>query len=60
MWSDVMDVQPVKNEDDYNQALAEIETLWGAEKGTADGDRLDILINLAEAYEDKHHQINAV
>ena len=55
-----MDIQPIKNEDDLNQALAEIETLWGSEKGTADGDRLDILINVVEAYEDKHHQINAV
>ena len=52
-----MDIQPIKNENDYDQALAEIETLWGAEQGTAEGDKLDILIVLAEAYEDKHHQI---
>ena len=52
-----MDIQPIKNENDYDQALAEIETLWGAEEGTAQGDKLDILLVLAEAYEDKHHQI---
>ena len=52
-----MDIQPIRNEDDYDQALAEIETLWGAEEGTVDGDKLDILLILAEAYEDKHHQI---
>ena len=53
----MMDIQPIKNENDYDQALAEIETLWGVEQGTAEGDKLDILIVLAEAYEDKHHQI---
>jgi len=53
----MMDIQPIRNEDDYDQALAEIETLWGAEEGTVDGDKLDILLILAEAYEDKHHQI---
>ena len=52
-----MSNQPIKNENDYDQALAEIETLWGAEQGTAEGDKLDILIVQAEAYEDKHHQI---
>ena len=52
-----MDIQPIKNEDDYDHALADIETLWGAEEGTADGDKLDILLILAEAYEDKHHKI---
>lgn len=29
-----MDIQPIKNERDYNRALAEIESLWGAEEGT--------------------------
>ena len=52
-----MDIQPIKNENNYDQALAEIETLWGAEQCTAEGDKLDILLVLAEAYEDKHHQI---
>jgi len=34
--------------------LLEIERLWGAEEGTADGDRVEILITLAEAYEEAH------
>ena len=52
-----MDIQPIKNERDYDQALAEIERLWGVEEGTAAGDKLDILLILVEDYEDKHHRI---
>ncbi len=53
-----MDIQPIKNEKNYDKALAEIEALWGAEEGTEKGDKLDILLVLAEDYEEKHHQIS--
>ncbi|HIO97805.1 MAG TPA: transcriptional regulator [Leucothrix sp.] len=54
----MMDIQPIKNEKDYDQALADIEVLWGAEEGTEKGDKLDVLLVLAENYEGKHHQIS--
>ncbi len=53
-----MDIQPIKNEKNYDKALAEIEVLWGAEEGTEKGDKLDVLLVLAEDYEEKHHQIS--
>ena len=53
-----MDIQPIKNEKNYDKALAEIEALWGAEEGTGEGDKLDILLVLVEDYEEKHHQIS--
>lgn len=53
-----MDIQPIKNERDYDRALAEIERLWGAEDGTKAGDKLDILLILVEDYEDKHHRVS--
>ena len=53
-----MDIQPIKNEENYDNALAEIEALWGAEEGTKKGDKLDILLVLAEDYEEKNHQIS--
>ena len=53
-----MDIQPIKNERDYDQALAAIERLWGAGEGTEAGDKLDILLILVEDYEDKHHRIS--
>ncbi len=52
-----MDIHPIKNEKDYEKALAEIERLWGADEGTKDGDKLDVLLVLVEDYENKHHQI---
>jgi len=54
----MMDIQPIKNEKDYDFALAEIERLWGSKEGTKDGDKLDILLILVENYDDTHHQIS--
>ena len=44
-----MQMKPIKTEADHEAALLEIERLWGAAEGSADGDRLEILITLAEA-----------
>ena len=49
-----MQLKPIKTDADHEAALKEIERLWGAAEGTADGDRLEILITLAESYEDAH------
>jgi HTH-type transcriptional regulator/antitoxin HigA len=46
-----MQLKPIKTDVDHEAALKEIERLWGAAEGTADGDRLEILITLAESYE---------
>jgi HTH-type transcriptional regulator/antitoxin HigA len=54
-----MDIRPIKNETDYDTALAEIDRLMDAKSGTSDGDRLDILTTLVEAYESRHHPIEA-
>lgn len=52
-----MEIQPVKKEADYQAALKEIDHLFLAEPGTPEGDRLEVLTTLVEAYEDKHYQI---
>jgi HTH-type transcriptional regulator/antitoxin HigA len=49
-----MHLKPVRTAADHELALLEIERLWGAAEGTADGDRLDILTTLVEAYEEAH------
>jgi len=54
-----MKVKPIKTERDHARALKEIEELWGAKEGTTNGDRLDVLTTLVEAYERVHHVINA-
>ncbi len=50
-----MDIRPVKTEADYEAALQEIARLMDAELDTPEGDRLDILVTLVEAYEAKHY-----
>jgi HTH-type transcriptional regulator / antitoxin HigA len=52
-----MDIRPIKTEQDYDAAMAEIEALWGAEIGSPEGDKLDVLLTLADAYEAKHHPV---
>jgi HTH-type transcriptional regulator/antitoxin HigA len=52
-------LKPIRSRADYAQALAELELLWGAPKGTPRGDRLDILATLIDAYEAEHFPIDA-
>jgi HTH-type transcriptional regulator / antitoxin HigA len=52
------ELRPVRNEADYEAALAEVELLWGAALGTPEGDRLDILATLIDVYEAKHYPID--
>ena len=49
-----MDIRPIRNDKDHRFALAEIDRLWGAAHGTPEGDQLDILVTLVEAYEEEH------
>ena len=48
-----MDIRPIKTDADHDAALREIEQLWGSVEGTSDGDRRDVLVTLADAYEEK-------
>ena len=52
------EVKPIRSEVDYETALAEVERLWGARSGTPEGDRLDVLATLIDAYESEHHPID--
>jgi HTH-type transcriptional regulator/antitoxin HigA len=51
-------LKPIKTERDHDAALREVERLWGAKDGTAEGDRLDVLATLIEAYEDMHYPMD--
>lgn len=52
-----MNIKPIKTETDYQEALAEIDKLFDAKPNTTKGDKLDVLVTLIEAYEEKHHAI---
>jgi HTH-type transcriptional regulator/antitoxin HigA len=53
-----VNVKPIRTESDYEDALAEVESLMDAKMGTRKGDQLDVLATLLEAYEDKHWRID--
>src|SRR5271163_4421793 len=54
----VSEIKPIRSEADYDVALAEVERLWGARSGTPEGDRLDVLATLIDAYESEHDSID--
>jgi len=51
------DIAPIRDEPAHQRALAEIRRLWGSAPGTPDGDRLDVLMVLVDAYEAEHHAL---
>lgn len=52
------DVKPIRSDADHEAAMAEVEKLWGAAAGTPEGDRLDILATLIDAYESDRYPID--
>jgi HTH-type transcriptional regulator/antitoxin HigA len=52
------EVRPIRTKRDHEAALKEIERLWGAKTGTREGDRLDVLATLVDAYEAEHYPID--
>ena len=53
-----MEIRPIKTEADYQAALQTIESLMMAEPDSPEGDRLDVLATLVEAYERVHYPID--
>src|SRR5271170_3660747 len=54
-----MDIRPIRTDADYRAALEEVERIWDAEPGTRDGDVVEVLSTLIEAYEGRHYPIPA-
>jgi HTH-type transcriptional regulator / antitoxin HigA len=48
-----MEIRPIRTDEDHRAALAEIEACWGAPEGTEMGDKLDVLLALVDAYEER-------
>lgn len=53
-----MDIAPIKSQGTYRRVLKEIEGLMSARRNTPEGDRLDVLVTLVEAWERKHYQMD--
>lgn len=54
-----MNIRPIRSDEDHKAALVEIEKLWGADVASPEGDRLDVLATLVDAYEEKRWPIAA-
>ncbi len=52
-----MSITAIRNDADYEAALARIELLFDAPAGTPESDELNLLARLVEAYEEKHYPI---
>jgi HTH-type transcriptional regulator/antitoxin HigA len=52
-----MDIAPIRTRRDYQNALRRIEGLMRAKRGTPEGDRLDVLVTLVEAWERQHYPL---
>jgi HTH-type transcriptional regulator/antitoxin HigA len=55
----MMNIKPIHSEADYIESITRIEVLMDARPGTPEGDELDILATLVEAYEEKYFPIKA-
>lgn len=53
-----MDINLIKTENDYNQALERLEVIFDAKKGTSEGDELEILGMLIDQYENENFPID--
>jgi HTH-type transcriptional regulator / antitoxin HigA len=52
-------IRPIHTEEDYEAALSEVQGLMDSVPGTREGDRLDVLVTLIEAYEARHWRIDS-
>lgn len=55
----MVNIKPIRTEADYDATLAEIEGLMGAKQDTPEGERLDVLVTLVQAYEAEHYPMEA-
>ena len=53
----VLELKPIRTEENYLLALAEVDKIFHAKPNTAEGDRLEMLLMLIEKYESQHFPI---
>ena len=53
-----MEIKPISTKADHRAALKEIEALMSVRRGTPEGDRLDVLVTLVEAWEKKRYPMD--
>lgn len=59
MTRNAMQIRPIRTEQDHDAAVERIGALLGARQGSEEGDELDVLATLVDAYEAKHFPMDA-
>jgi len=52
-----MNITPIKNEKDYQQALKRLELIFDSKDGTKEADEMEVLVILIDNYENEHFPI---
>jgi HTH-type transcriptional regulator/antitoxin HigA len=52
------ELRPIRTEAEHDRAMAEAGRLWGAPDGSDEGDRLEVLLTLIDAYESVHYPMD--
>ena len=55
----MMNIKPIKTEQDYDKALERLEMIFDAPANTKDGDEAEILSILIDNFENEHYPIEA-
>lgn len=55
-----MKIRPIKTEQQYFEALEQLELIFDAKENTPEGDEAEILSLLIDTFENKHYQIEAL
>lgn len=53
-----MNIKPIRNDNDLQEAFRRLEGIFQAEEGTSEADEMEVLVTLIEAYENKHYSIS--
>lgn len=53
-----MNIKPIRTKNDYRAALKKVEGLMTARADTVQGDHLDVMVTLIEAYEARHYPLD--
>ncbi len=52
-----MKIKPIRSEQDYKDAMEELDKVFDAPKGTSENDQAEVLITLIQKYEDENFPI---
>jgi HTH-type transcriptional regulator / antitoxin HigA len=58
MRMEKMEIKPISTKRDYEDALKKIEGVMDAKRNSPEGDKLDVLATLVEAYEAKRFPLD--